>query len=89
MGKIMYRAGLNLNQIAIPNDNLNDFGITFGLGFPVPFEKSQSSINFGLRAGQIGSVGPGSLREQYIAIQFGLMITPANWERWFRKKEYL
>lgn len=88
LGKMIYRTGLNLNKIALPDNNLNDFGITFGLGFPVPFDKSQSSINFGLRAGQIGEVGTTPIRERYLALQVGLVITPANWERWFKKNEY-
>lgn len=86
--KIAYRAGLNLNQIALPTGNLNDFGITFGFGFPLPFDNSQSSINFGMRMGQIGSPGTTSIQERYIAYQVGIVLTPANWERWFRKIKY-
>jgi len=88
LGKMIYRTGINLNKIALPGNNLNDFGITFGLGFPVPFDNSQSSINFGVRAGQIGEVGATSVRERYLALQIGIVITPANWEKWFKKNEY-
>jgi hypothetical protein len=88
LSKIAYRAGLNLNQIALPTGNLNDFGITFGFGFPLPFDNSQSSINFGMRVGQIGSAGTTSIQERYIAYQVGIILTPANWERWFRKIKY-
>jgi hypothetical protein len=88
LSKISYRAGLNLNQIALPTGNLNDFGITFGFGFPLPFDNSQSSINFGMRVGQIGSAGVGSIQERYIAYQIGIVLTPAKWERWFRKIKY-
>ncbi len=86
--KISYRAGLNLSQIALPTGNLNDFGITFGFGFPLPFDNSQSSINFGMRAGQVGSAGASSIQERYIAYQVGIVLTPAKWERWFRKIKY-
>ncbi len=88
ISKISYRAGLNLNQISLPTGNLNDFGITFGFGFPLPFDNSQSSINFGMRLGQIGSAGTTSIQERYIAYQVGIVLTPANWERWFRKIKY-
>ncbi len=86
--KISYRAGLNLNQIALPTGNLNDFGITFGFGFPLPFDNSQSSINIGMRLGQIGSAGANSIQERYVAYQIGIVLTPAKWERWFRKIKY-
>lgn len=86
--KISYRAGLNLNQISLPTGNLNDFGITFGFGFPLPFDNSQSSINFGMRVGQVGSAGANSIQERYIAYQIGIVLTPAKWERWFRKIKY-
>jgi len=86
--KISYRAGLNLNQISLPTGNLNDFGITFGFGFPIPFDNSQSSINFGMRIGRVGEVGANTIQEQYIAYQVGIVLTPAKWERWFRKIKY-
>jgi hypothetical protein len=88
LSKMSYRTGLNLNQLALPIGNLNDFGITFGIGFPLPFDNSQSSMNIGLRMGQIGTAGTNSIQERYIAYQIGIVLTPANWERWFRKIKY-
>lgn len=88
MSKISYRFGLNLNQIALPNNTLNDRGITFGMGFPVPFDNSQSSINIGMRFGRLGEAGTNSIQENYIAYQIGVVLTPGNWERWFRKIKY-
>lgn len=88
MGKVSYRFGLNLSQIALPNQNLNDRGITFGMGFPIPFDNSQSSINIGIRAGSVGDVGASAIRENYLAYQIGIVLTPGNWERWFRKIKY-
>jgi hypothetical protein len=88
MGKVSYRLGLNLSQIALPNQHLNDRGITFGLGFPIPFDNSQSSINVGIRAGSVGDVGINAIRENYLAYQIGIVITSSNWERWFRKMKY-
>ena len=86
--KISYRAGVNLNKISLPTGNLSDFGITFGFGFPLPFDNSQSSINFGIRMGQVGTAGANSIQERYIAYQVGIVLTPAKWERWFRKIKY-
>ena len=87
INKIAYRFGLNLNEIALPSQNLSDRGITFGMGLPIPFEKSQSSINFGIRAGNVGSTGSNSIRENYIAYQIGIVITPGA-DRWFKKYKY-
>jgi hypothetical protein len=88
MNKISYRLGLNLNEIALPNQILSDRGITFGMGLPIPFDNSQSSINIGIRAGNVGAIGTNSISENYIAYQIGIVLTPGKWERWFRKIKY-
>jgi hypothetical protein len=86
--KVSYRLGLNLNEIAQPQGNLSDFGITFGFGLPVNIEGTKSSLNFGFRAGRFGEVGTNTVQENYLAYQIGIVITPAKWERWFRKYKY-
>lgn len=88
INKISYRFGLNLNEIALPNQIMSDRGITFGMGLPIPFDNSQSSINIGIRAGNVGATGTNSIRENYLAYQIGIVLTPGNWERWFRKIKY-
>lgn len=87
---VSYRLGLNMSHIAIPEQNLNDRGMTFGFGFPVKTgPNSVSTINLGVRLGRVGTVGVNSVRENYVAYQIGFMIRPTSiGERWFKKYEY-
>lgn len=86
--KMTYRAGFNYAQLPSINQNIKDFGITFGLGFPIPFNRSMSSLNIGVKLGQQGEVGQQSIREQYVGLHFGIILSPGFNDRWFRKFKY-
>jgi len=86
--KMSYRAGFNYAQLPSINQDIKDFGITFGLGFPIPFNRSLSSLNIGVKLGQQGEVGQQSIREQYVGIHFGIILSPGFNDRWFRKFKY-
>ncbi len=86
--KMTYRAGFNYAQLPSINQDIKDFGITFGLGFPIPFNRSLSSLNIGVKLGQQGEVGPQSIKEQYVGIHFGIILSPGFNDRWFRKFKY-
>lgn len=87
---VSYRLGVNLSQIAVPNQNLNDRGMTFGFGFPMKTGPlSMSTINLGIRLGQVGTAGENPIFENYMAYQIGIMLRPTTREeRWFRKYQY-
>jgi hypothetical protein len=85
--KMSYRIGFNWSQLPAEQENINDLGITLGFGFPIPFNKSLSSLNFGMKFGQVGSTEPGQIRERYIGLHLGIQITP-GFDRWFKKFKY-
>ncbi len=85
-----YRLGLNINQIALPDGNLQDRGMTFGIGIPMKTDAaSVSFIHLGVRAGQVNGLAQNPMRENYIAYQVGIMFRPTSrLERWFTKYKY-
>lgn len=83
-----YRLGANYGQIPGGDTRLTDFGMTFGLGFPIPFNRSVSSLNIGMKIGQQGEIGPTSIRERYIGVNVGIILSPGFNDKWFRKFKY-
>lgn len=84
--KMHYRAGCYFNTLPYSSQGsqLNDKGITIGLGIPVATLKSLSSINLGLSLGNRGVKDVNSLNENYYGINLGITIAPGITERWFR-----
>ncbi|MBE0638845.1 MAG: hypothetical protein IH598_10025 [Bacteroidales bacterium] len=82
--KIKYRAGFNFNQtyLNLQNTQINEFGISFGMGLPIP--RSFSTLNLGFELGRRGTTTSNLIQENYIKINVGVSI----WERWFVKKRY-
>ncbi|GAB4297261.1 MAG: membrane protein [Marinilabiliales bacterium] len=72
------------------NTQLNDFGITFGLGLPVLSRDSYGIKNYKTRfnifakLGQLGTVEQGLIQETYVVI--GLNIS--YFDNWFVKRKY-
>jgi hypothetical protein len=95
INKIRYRLGFNYTQtewqptndldIATPID---DYGMSFGLGFPVESDNSSTTINFGASFGNLGTTENGLIRERYLGIYFGLSLTPGRRNLWFIKPRY-
>jgi hypothetical protein len=83
--RVQYRAGFYYNQtfLDLRSTQLNDFGITAGLGLPLR-KSYQSMINFTIQAGQRGTLDNSLLRERYLRLQFGVTLN----EDWFRKRKY-
>ncbi len=61
--------------------------VTFGIGIPIINQFSSSSINISCLYGQRWNGLPTSLKENYITFNFGVNITPASYERWFKKNK--
>ena len=79
-----FRLGAQYHQsyLQLRETQLNKFGISFGLGFPVP--KSASKIDLGVELGQMGTTDNKLVKERYIKLTVGLSI----FERWFVKRKY-
>ncbi len=77
-----YRAGLRFKKtgLVISNTEINDFGISFGVGLPMG--KQLSKINVGVELGQRGEANNGLVRENYLNFRVGLSLS----DRWFRKR---
>lgn len=88
--KFTYRLGAYygiLPYVDPANHPFIEQGLTAGLGIPVLAQQSFSSINFSCTIGQRGTFETSSLQENFIAIQLGAILSPARFERWFRKRK--
>jgi hypothetical protein len=66
---------------------LTNKALTFGLGIPIINQFSSSSINLSCLYGQRWNGLETSLKENYFSFNFGVNITPASYERWFKKNK--
>jgi len=86
--KMTYRIGVSYAQLPQGNSRVTDFGTTFGLSFPIPFNRSLSSLNLGAKLGRQGEMGANSIRESYVGVHFGIILSPGFNDKWFRKFKY-
>lgn len=88
--KFTYRVGAyygNLPYVDANNQAFKEQAITLGLGIPVLAQQSFSSINFSCTLGQRGTFVDNSLQENFLAFQLSAILSPASFERWFRKRK--
>jgi len=84
--RVTYRAGLRFeNTGMIINDTeINNFGITFGLGLPLSSAAGGfSNINLGFEIGKRGTTDMMLIEENYFKINLGLSLN----DRWFQKRK--
>ncbi|MCR9228606.1 MAG: hypothetical protein NXH90_14405 [Flavobacteriaceae bacterium] len=79
--RITYRAGLryDVTGMTVNNKEINNFGITFGLGLPLGTDFS--NINVGFELGRRGTTDANLIEESYFKINLGLSLNA----RWFVK----
>ncbi len=79
--RITYRAGLRYDKsgMVVNNKEINNFGITFGLGLPV--SGNFSNLNLGFELGRRGTTDANLIEESYLKVNIGLSLN----DRWFRK----
>lgn len=82
--RVKYRLGFRYNQsyLEIRDNRINEFGISFGMGMPIP--RSLSTFNFGLEIGRKGTTADGLIQNNYFRVTVGISV----WERWFVKNKY-
>ena len=82
--KITYRAGFHFDQTYynIYGHSINKYGITLGLGLPVP--RSLTSFNVALEFGSMGTTKDNLVKETY----FNISINMSIYDKWFIKKKY-
>lgn len=79
--RITYRAGARVSQsgLVVDNKEINDFGITFGLGLPLGQGRNFSNINIGFELGKRGTKYGDLIEENYFKINLGLSLNDLDW----------
>ena len=82
--RINYRAGMYLNNsyLKLNNEQIKNYGITFGLGFPVGNQRT--SLNLSCSMGKRGTTENGLIEENYTS--FGINLT--LYDFWFIKRKF-
>ncbi|MCK0161577.1 hypothetical protein [Allomuricauda sp. F6463D] len=81
--RITYRAGLkyDVSGLEVNNKEINNFGITFGMGLPLG--TSFSNLNLGFELGRRGTTDANLIEESYFKINVGLSLN----DRWFQQRK--
>lgn len=82
--RMTYRAGARFQQsyISFNGNPINEFGISFGVSFPM--KKSKTAIDLSFEVGQRGTTKDNLIQENFFNITFGVSIQ----EHWFYKRKY-
>jgi len=83
-GKPIYRLGGYYSQtfLQLKNTQINDYGITFGFGFPIA--RKSSMINIAFELGERGTTDNDLIKEQYVNLRLGFTFN----DKWFLKRKY-
>ncbi|WP_299228392.1 hypothetical protein [uncultured Psychroserpens sp.] len=82
--RVTYRAGLHFERtgLKINNENINEFGMSFGVGLPVG--NLFSNANLGFEVGRRGTTSQNLIQENFVNFHLSLSLN----DRWFEKKKY-
>jgi len=82
--RIKYRAGLRYEKTPIyANGNqLNEIGISFGMGLPL--RRTFSTINIGMEIGQLGKTSNNLIKDTFVKFKLGVSMH----QRWFEQRKY-
>jgi hypothetical protein len=82
--RIVYRAGVRLEDtgLRINNEDIKEFGISFGVGLPVG--RIFSNANLGFEIGKRGTKSANLVEENFIKFQLSLSLN----DRWFEKRKF-
>lgn len=85
--KIKYRIGgqYGLLPNTINGRQLKTTSVTAGFGFPFLGQKTNSSLNISFQYGSSGTGNSADLKERFYSINFGIIIAPSSYEKWFKK----
>ncbi|WP_430968558.1 hypothetical protein [Spongiimicrobium sp. 2-473A-2-J] len=81
--RITYRAGVRYEKtgMVLNNKEVNNFGITFGLGLPLG--GNFSNLNIGFELGRRGTTAADLVEESYLKVNLGLSLN----DKWFQKRK--
>ena len=87
LNRVTYRAGVRVENtgMVINNTEINNFGITFGVGLPLATGNNVgfSNINLGFEVGNRGTTDANLIKENYYKVNIGLSLN----DRWFIKRK--
>lgn len=81
--RITYRAGMRYENtgLVIRNEDINEFGISFGVGLPVG--RKLSNVNLGIEYGSRGTTTSNLVKENFINLNISLSLN----DKWFQKRK--
>ena len=81
--RVTYRAGLryDVSGLVVNDKEINNFGITFGMGLPLG--TSFSNLNLGFELGRRGTTDANLVEESYFKVNVGLSLN----DRWFQQRK--
>lgn len=82
--RIRYRLGLRYEKtpLYVNNTQLNEIGISFGVGLPL--RRSLSSINIGMEIGQLGKTSNNLVKDTFVKFKLGISMH----QKWFEQRKY-
>lgn len=85
--KIKYRIGgqYGLLPNSINGRQLKTTSATIGFGFPFLSQKTNSSLNVSFQYGSNATGNAADLKERFFSVNFGIIIAPSSYEKWFKK----
>ncbi|WP_405369794.1 hypothetical protein [Nonlabens sp. Asnod2-A12] len=89
--RVVYRGGIRYEELGlsvsgngIDTEDINEFGISFGLGLPIGRRNGFSNANIGFEIGQRGTENAGLIKETFFNLSVGLSLNDV----WFIKRKY-
>jgi long-subunit fatty acid transport protein len=82
--RVSYRMGARYEQtyLQLFGKQINEFGISFGLGLPLP--RTLTTIDISAEVGRRGTTEKNLIQETFVNLTVGVSI----YERWFEKRRY-
>ncbi len=80
--RVVYRAGFRMEEtgITVNGQDINEFGISFGVGLPVG--RLFSNVNLGFEVGSRGTKDAGLIQENFFNAFLSLSLN----DKWFQKR---
>ncbi len=81
--RIVYRTGFRYENtgVTIENEDINEFGISFGLGLPMG--RKFSNVNIGFEYGSKGTTKSNLIKEDFFNINLSLSLN----DKWFQRRK--
>lgn len=81
LSRVVYRTGFTFEKtgLIVENQSINEYGMNFGVGFPLGLSK----LNIGIEFGKRGTTNNNLIEEDFFNVSLGLSLS----DIWFRKRK--